>query len=984
MLKVIVHNLIKKGVCFWRRQRSNYIQSISRKISLRSFLVIFFVLQISVVMLLLQWVTVWNGHRASYNLAQNLHAEIINHVTDLLENYLRQPLLINQMNYNAVKLGLLDLSDLKTTGRFFLQQSQIFDVSYINFANEAGEFVGAGMTANNNISIEIITRFHPQIVYEYAVDSEGNLGDVRSTYAYDYKTELWYTQPIKAGKAIWSDIYVCDKITDILTISASYPLYDDNQQLIGVLGVDQEISDISNFLQKLKTNQSEVVMIMERSGMLVASSSKSPSFEMINGEAKRLAAANSPDRLTQATAQYLQQQFDNLQIIESHQDFNVKLLGKRYFIHASGWGENLGLNWVVVVATPESELMAGVYAKLKIIVPVSLVAFILAIQLAMKISRWLTAPILSVHQASLSVAYGNLDQKVPLKSIAPWLPNIRELEELAIAFNLMATQLKIAFEALAEMNQTLEEQVEERTAQLQRSHRQLIAHNQVLIDLSKNKVLTQGDFLAACQKINEVVSQTLEVKQVSIWLLDDAHTLIQCVDFYRITTDEHTQGLELRVADSPSYFQAWKNSCVLVINDVHSDSKVKDLLHEYLIPFGITSMLDALIYSGGQVIGVICLEHIGTPRTWTLEEQNFIATLADLVALALEASERVEAERAHHLAQKALHQSETRNRAMLEAIPDLIMRVRRDGTCLDFIPPESIDMVDFPPTHELCCELLPPNLQQQQFDYINQALLTGKLQVYERQILRYGEVRYEEIRIVANGEEEVLIIVRDITERKQAEEQIKQSLAEKELLLKEIHHRVKNNLNIISNLLDLQSYSITDKILLHHFNDAKKRIQTMGLIHEQLYQGNHLGKVDFGEYIKQLVNNIFCSCKSNYNKVNPIVKVDAILLNLETAIPCGLLINELLMNAFEHGFPDQKLGTVQITMFKDINQKLVLEVCDNGIGIPSTVNWETSNSLGLKLVRLLAKQLNGTITFDTSKGTSISLIFSELKYKQRF
>ncbi|NET15460.1 MAG: hypothetical protein F6K08_22805, partial [Okeania sp. SIO1H6] len=222
MLKILVHNLIKRGVCFWRRQRSNYVQSLSGKISLCSFLVIFFVLQISTVMLLLILVTVWNGHRASYNLAGNLHKEIINNVTNLLENYLRQPLLINQMNYNAVKLGLLDLSDLETIGRLFLKQSQIFDVSYINFANEAGEFVGAGITAKNNISIDITNRSHPQIIYEYAVDSEGNLGDIRRTYTYNYKTEYWYTQPIKAGKAIWSDIYVCDGITNALAISASY------------------------------------------------------------------------------------------------------------------------------------------------------------------------------------------------------------------------------------------------------------------------------------------------------------------------------------------------------------------------------------------------------------------------------------------------------------------------------------------------------------------------------------------------------------------------------------------------------------------------------------------------------------------------------------------------------------------------------------------------------------------------------------------
>ena len=209
------------------------------------------------------------------------------------------------------------------------------------------------------------------------------------------------------------------------------------------------------------------------------------------------------------------------------------------------------------------------------------------------------------------------------------------VEQLGIAINQAQLYTDTRETALA---------LQERTAELQHSRSQLIAHNQVLIELSKNKVLTQGNFLGACQEINEVVSRTLAVKQVGIWLLDDSKTKLQCVDFYNLTSNEHTQGVEILVADYPNYFQGWKSSRLIVSNDVVSDSRMQELLEAYLKPSGITSMLEALIHWRGQIIGVICLEHIGTPRTWSLEEQNFASALADLVSLALEASERVQAE----------------------------------------------------------------------------------------------------------------------------------------------------------------------------------------------------------------------------------------------------------------------------------------------------------------------------------------------------
>ncbi|NER02701.1 MAG: GAF domain-containing protein, partial [Okeania sp. SIO3C4] len=194
------------------------------------------------------------------------------------------------------------------------------------------------------------------------------------------------------------------------------------------------------------------------------------------------------------------------------------------------------------------------------------------------------------------------------------------------------------------------------TAELQNSRSQLIAHNQVLMELSKNKILTQGNFLRACHTVNEVVSQALEVTQVSICLLDENHTRLECVDSYNLTTDEHTQGRELRITDYPNYFKCWENSHLIVSNDVSSDPRIEELLEEYLKPSGITSMLNAVIYFSGKMIGVMCLEYIGVAHNWSLEEQNFASALADLLSLALEASERVEAELQ---LQKRTHELET-------------------------------------------------------------------------------------------------------------------------------------------------------------------------------------------------------------------------------------------------------------------------------------------------------------------------------------
>ncbi|MGA9382211.1 MAG: PAS domain S-box protein, partial [Phormidium sp.] len=331
----------------------------------------------------------------------------------------------------------------------------------------------------------------------------------------------------------------------------------------------------------------------------------------------------------------------------------------------------------------------------------------------------------------------------------------------------------------------------------------------------------------------------------------------------------------------------------------------------------------------------------------------------------------------------ALSQSEATNQGIIDGIPDLLLRVKRDGTCLNFIPPKDSSAKNYVPVATHLSELLTPDILQKQLEYIETALTTKEVQIYEHQLLKYHKLCYEEVRISPCGKDEVLIIVRDITQRKEAEEKIHVSLKEKEILLKEIHHRVKNNLHVIASLLHLQSHSINDPNLLEIFNDSQNRIYTMALIHEQLYQSKDLGKVNLGKYIQRLIGNLCTSFNGSNKRIKLIVEAEPLSLNVETAIPCGLIINELITNAYKYAFPNGRCGEVKVQLFEAENQQLNLIVVDNGIGIPGTVDWQNPASLGLKLVQILAKQLKANLEFDFQSGTSVKLSFQQLQYKQR-
>lgn len=224
----------------------------------------------------------------------------------------------------------------------------------------------------------------------------------------------------------------------------------------------------------------------------------------------------------------------------------------------------------------------------------------------------------------------------------------------------------------------------------------------------------------------------------------------------------------------------------------------------------------------------------------------------------------------------------------------------------------------------------------------------------------------------------------EITELKLTEEALKASLKEKEVLLSEIHHRVKNNMQVIISLLKLQADKIEDKKYANMLQESQNRILSMALVHEQLYLSKDFANIDFGEYVKSFVNGLFVSYGVDTNKVKLNIDIKDVSFDLENAIPCGLIINELASNSLKHAFPRQGEGNISIVLRATNEDDLELTVSDDGVGIPEDLDVRDTESMGLHLVRVLAEQtLEGKMELNRTEGTKFHFILKRSKYKPR-
>ena len=218
----------------------------------------------------------------------------------------------------------------------------------------------------------------------------------------------------------------------------------------------------------------------------------------------------------------------------------------------------------------------------------------------------------------------------------------------------------------------------------------------------------------------------------------------------------------------------------------------------------------------------------------------------------------------------------------------------------------------------------------------------------------------------------------EIEERARAEEKIKASLKEKEILLKEVHHRVKNNLQVVSSLLGLQAYTMEDKVepeILALFRESATRIKSMALVHERLQCSSDLAHVDFDHYIRQLADELFQNYRIRSDSIALDIRTEGVQVSTDQAVPCGLIVNELLSNALKHAFPDGREGRIEIMLKPGQRGMLELRVCDDGAGLPEGLDPEKTDTLGLTIVNALVEQLDGEMVLERTRGTCVRISF---------
>ncbi|UBF27353.1 PAS domain S-box protein [Kovacikia minuta CCNUW1] len=334
--------------------------------------------------------------------------------------------------------------------------------------------------------------------------------------------------------------------------------------------------------------------------------------------------------------------------------------------------------------------------------------------------------------------------------------------------------------------------------------------------------------------------------------------------------------------------------------------------------------------------------------------------------------------------EKTLRESEARYRAIVEDQTEMICRFRSDGT-FTFVNQAYCRYFGRTP-EELIGHSFVPVIFPDDLDHVEQQLDTlgpeNPVTTITNRVMRPdGEIRTHQWtnRAILDQQDhfvEFQAVGRDITELQQTR-QIQAALKEKEVLLKEIHHRVKNNLQIIYSLLRLQSRQIKDQQMAQFLLDSQNRVKSIALIHEKLYRSEDLAKINLKQYIPSLVSNLFSSYKINSDVVTLETKIEDISLDIDTAIPCGLIINELISNSLKHAFPEGRGGKIHVRLHGKKKGLIRLIVGDSGIGIPDKIDPARVKSLGLSLVRDLASQLKGTVRIHRHQGTLFVVTFPE-------
>jgi PAS domain S-box-containing protein len=434
---------------------------------------------------------------------------------------------------------------------------------------------------------------------------------------------------------------------------------------------------------------------------------------------------------------------------------------------------------------------------------------------------------------------------------------------------------------------------------------------------------------------------------------------------------------------------------VLGESRVFIDVGIQDARDSAMILPNTRSVMTLPLVARGEVIGAILIQ---SDQFTSFGEDDItrLRTVADQMSNAIQNARLYHELEAHNhrLAEAVkirtteLEKTKERVEAILNNSPDAILLLGADGAIelcnhafFEMFQYNSADIIG-KPLHSL----VDPKFAEPLNDVIQVSSQQGHSKWFQFLARRKDETTFNAgaaIAAIRNNEMTTALVcsLRDISEQVEAEAQIRSSLREKEVLLREIHHRVKNNMQVISSLLALQAGYTNDFQATQMFRESQNRIRSMALVHELLYQSQDLAQIDFVSYVHKLTRHLLHSYLSDVSRVSLEIVASSLLLDIDMAIPCGLIINELVSNSLKHAFPNNRTGKIYVILERDSDGLYTVIVRDDGVGLPEGLNVHRTETLGLQLVTSLAGQINATIGLQRHNGTTFEIRFALTKYR---
>ncbi len=460
-----------------------------------------------------------NGQQASALLSYRLHENLSAQVQQHLGEYLQAPPRVNRLYANAQQLGLINLQDFPATAKAFWQQMRFMEnLSYLSYGNTEGEFIGIERLDDGKLVMnEVRKATKLDKLYIYSMNDRGERQKRLEVKTWSPRAEPWYQETMAAKKPIWSSIFQWLDKPEVMSVTANHPIFSKDKQIQGVLSIDLTLTQIHRFLKNLPINQASRVFLIERSGLLISSGSDTP-LAQVQPIMRRLPAVESEDYVIRSTAQHLQKTFQDWHQIQQQHQAKFDISGKPYFVQATPW-DIQGLNWLIVVVTPEADFMQPIYDNTRTTIILCGIATLGAVTLSIWLAQWLTKPIKQLNLASKTIAAGDLNQPIQTTS------GSQESLELSQTFEQMRGSLFQAQSDLRTYAQSLEHRVQERTTELQASNAELAT---TLRDLQNaQNHLVQSEKLAALGQL--VASVAHEINTPLGVIQSSVNNILNCL-----------------------------------------------------------------------------------------------------------------------------------------------------------------------------------------------------------------------------------------------------------------------------------------------------------------------------------------------------------------------------------------------------------------------------------------------------------------------